>query len=224
MTITTPVWPTLLHSLATLALRDLPITRDATRADRAAARAWAQNFADESGHRRAIDGALLARLLKIDPLAPPARSLSPDEELWWRSARADARIDDVILPGDGPLVGSHRSPTIETWTECELSAMHAAWNILLGAPRQSLYARLLAGASWLTNTLQPDNATNHPWAVHAFIHLWQATGNAAFRHYAETLIHNCQVQRGQPDRFSSLLLLDAADALSRPAPRFSHAG
>lgn len=230
MTINATDWPTLLHSLAAEALRDTPLALGSTGVDAGAAKAWAKawamDFADESGHRRAIDGALLARLLKIDPPPPPppGRALSPDEDLWWRSARRDARVDDVILAADGPLVGSHRSPTIETWTECELSAMHAAWNILLDAPSASLYARLLAGASWLTTNLQPDNATNHPWAVHAFIHLWNATGDAAFRHYAETLIHNCQVQLGRPDRFSALLLLDAANALSRPAPRFAHAG
>jgi hypothetical protein len=64
-------------------------------------------------------------------------------------------------------------------------------------------------AEYLIAEVQPDNATNHPFALAAFLALAHA-GNFEAMLYAQTLLHNCQVQLGRPDAFSAALLLHAA--------------
>ncbi|MEO1585156.1 MAG: hypothetical protein AAFR96_11390, partial [Planctomycetota bacterium] len=72
--------------------------------------------------------------------------------------------------------------------------------------------------------IQPDNATNLPWAVHVFCVLAERDGDADASLYAETLLHNCVVGgAGRPDKLSALILLDSArrlrlEASSRGAP------
>lgn len=104
-----------------------------------------------------------------------------------------------------------RSPddVIEVWTETELSAVHAAWGV---AGWRDAAER---SAIWLVDEIQPDNATNLPWAVHVFADLGEREGRADLTMYANTLLHNCIVGSGRPDGLSALILLDAAAQLER---------
>ena len=70
----------------------------------------------------------------------------------------------------------------------------------------------MSAAEWHVQTLQPDNATNRPWAAHVFALLATRTGDPAATLHAQTLAHNCRVATGVPDRVSSLGLADAARA------------
>ncbi len=108
--------------------------------------------------------------------------------------------------------GSHRA--IEVWTETELASLHALW-WLAGLHQQDAWReRALRAARWHLIHLQPDNATNRPWAIHLFAHLATHECDAEAAAYAQTLLHNCQVHRGGPDEISSLILIDAAEALA----------
>ena len=74
----------------------------------------------------------------------------------------------------------------------------------------------MTAARWHINELQPDNATNHPWAVHTFLILAsQSPQDApAATFHADTLLHACQIKLGTPDLVSALILLDAANTLA----------
>ncbi|USN99362.1 MAG: hypothetical protein H6810_01410 [Phycisphaeraceae bacterium] len=207
-------WSDHLRSLAEPVLADTPLA-EGWWGDAAA---FVEGFADERGDRRAVDRPLLAWMVGADPGPPPP--LTPrgvDLRLWWTLHRGD-RIDSVIAPGPGPLVGrtAFESGAIETTTEIELGALHALGH---HATRDRRWmARCLDAARWHVEFLQPDNGTNHPWAVHVFVWLAMTetdesrAGEAAL--HAETLVHNALVASGRPDRFSACLLLDAARALA----------
>lgn len=66
----------------------------------------------------------------------------------------------------------------------------------------------------MVGELQPDNATNHPWAIHVFAAIAADENNAHADLYAQSLLHNALIDGGEPDTFSALILLDAAHALS----------
>lgn len=117
----------------------------------------------------------------------------------------EARVEDVF-PSDGrSLAHEAREESLETWTESELCCLHA----LSWMPEYS--RRVRAAASWLIETLQPDNATNHPWGVHVFATLGGEDADANM--YAQTLLHNALVGGGRggvPDARSAFILWDAA--------------
>lgn len=175
-------------------------------------------FRDELGHRRATDAPLLARLMGTHPGATPG-DLHPDAALWW--ALHDRSLDPVTLieAADGPLVPSLRRLGMEVWSEGELAALHAlSWHA--DRPGWSyLAARVESAARWHLAELQPDNATNRPWAVHVFADLAHRTGDATAHAHVGTLVHNSVVSLGRPDRLSAVILLDSADWLSRRVSR-----
>ena len=102
-----------------------------------------------------------------------------------------------------------RSPddVIELWTERELTIVHASWLL------DGWTSIAESSARWLVREIQPDNATNLPWAVHVFASLAIEDGSHEARMYAETLLHNCLVSRGRPHELSALIVLDAARQL-----------
>ncbi|MEO0631783.1 MAG: hypothetical protein AAFY46_13825, partial [Planctomycetota bacterium] len=106
-----------------------------------------------------------------------------------------------------PMQPRSRDDVIELWTERELTMVHAAWLL----PGWSEAAE--ASARWLIQEIQPDNATNLPWAVQVFASLTIEEDSHEARMYAETLMHNCMVSAGRPDPLSALVLLDAARQL-----------
>ena len=171
------------------------------------------HFRDELGHSRAVDEPFLRHVCGLPARAPELKASSPDVALWWMT------LDDEASPW--PLLdadGTHLIPRsdacqIEIWTETELSALHAVWTIACIRHDADLAQRCLVAARWHVAELQPDNATNHPWAIHVFLELWIRSDSPEARLHAESLLHNCLVQRGQPDVFSAIILLDAARTL-----------
>jgi hypothetical protein len=66
--------------------------------------------------------------------------------------------------------------------------------------------RLQAAVDWHLEWTQPDNATNRPWGIHAFL----ALGGLEGRMYAETMLHNAQAGGAQGDPLVAWALGDAA--------------
>ncbi|MEZ6243454.1 MAG: hypothetical protein R3B57_10475 [Phycisphaerales bacterium] len=204
-----------IHALAVTTLGEPPIPPGS-----AARRVWAGTLTDESGARPRTAIPLLEHLADI-PRAE--RTLSDVNDALWR-LRGGPGPDPLtlVLPGDGPLLGQS-GPGIESSTEQELAALHAlgALGVELDAP--PLWDRLWAAADWHVRELQPDNATNRPWAVHVFLlrasRCDDADLAAGARLHASTLLHNCQVLTGRPDRISACILLDAATILRRATDR-----
>lgn len=184
----------------------------------AQSRRFIETFADDAGDRRPVDRPLLAHMLHCGAGEMPA-SLRPDELAWWcchtRGAYHRLPLD---WKAAGRLFPEFASEAIETWTDTELSAVHAlAWEGLRGR-NHSILSRVARAAEWLLNEVQPDNATERPWAIHVFAAMSldasrSPEARAAADLYAQTLLNNAMVGRERPDRFSACLLWDAADWL-----------
>ena len=204
-------WRRQIDAVTTASIRGTVLEHTLT-APPAQRRAFAGTFADDAGHRRLIDRPLLAWVFGVelpaaaDPTPLPDR---PDLRLWH--ALQDRGIDPhacVTTPA-GALAPECRNEGIEVWTEVELACLHALWWHARRTGSEGLRNRAQDHARWLMEEIQPDNGTNHAWAVAAFVEL-AAGGNADAVLYAETLLHNCQVTLGKADRFSALLLVDAS--------------
>ncbi len=181
----------------------------------------ARAFRDERGHRRGVDGWIVARLLGAEGFTGPgdARGMadrSADVVLFGALVRGGEIPVDAVSAGEGSLVPFDPEIGIERWTQTELGALHAlgVWAARgVDGARETLAARVRAAARWHIAELQPDNATNHAWALHVFAELAVAGEDGAIMH-AQTLMHNAMVAGGGvPDAFSSVLLLDAAMVL-----------
>ncbi|MFG0307140.1 MAG: hypothetical protein ACF8Q5_13090 [Phycisphaerales bacterium JB040] len=212
-------------SIAATGLAGTPALSDTPPDDRLA---YLNGFRDEFLNRRATDRPLLARVLGVDPGPAPGRADAP-ARAWW--ALHDRSLDPAdFLPGldadpEGPLVHdpNDSSVAIEWRTLDELAALHALWDLSGERARADWRARCLGAARWHLGELQPDNATNQPWAVHVFLVLAAVDPDADTRagasFHAQTLLHACQVQQGRPDLVSGFVLLDAARMLEREARR-----
>jgi len=171
------------------------------------------DFADEFGSRPEIAHPLVAAVLGVSP-GPAPTGATPDVRLWYalHQAAPDVRIADQ--PMEGPLLDLPEDTSIEVRTEAELSALHAL-SRLAAVHARADWARRAAGAAlWHIRTMQPDNATNHPWAIQVFLERAAKTGEPESRMFAETLLHNCHVSLGRPDRLSAVILIDAGRALA----------
>ncbi len=166
--------------------------------------------ADELGQRRALDRAFV-RCVLGEGSGEPAKLSSAAAGLW--AAAAAGRRPVAPFARTGRLLQVDERSTIEQETEDELSGIHAAWRMARVTGDSALRARCLEAAAWCVENLQPDNATNRPWAAHVFAELWLREGDAGAALYAETLLHNCQVMFGRPDRVSALVLWDASREL-----------
>jgi len=168
---------------------------------------------DELGQRRRLDRAFLRCVLgpgvgkPEEPEGAAKLWMAAAGETEWEEARGEIAERGALM-GGGEEAG-----TIETATEAELSGLHAAWRIARQRDDAGLRERCFEAAAWAVEELQPDNATNRPWGAHVFTELWLARGNAGAALYAQTLVHNCQVTFGRPDRVSALVLWDAAEEL-----------
>jgi hypothetical protein len=167
-------------------------------------------FRDEAGHRREIDRYLLAHLVGVSPQSPPADA-GTDVALWARIASGSRDFFWTEIDTKRPwLVRERDDLTIETWTQAELCCLHA-----LSHAGPTLKPRADAAADWMIEHLQPDNATNHPWAIHMFLRRAAEIGSDEHRLYAEALLHNAVISLGRADRFSALILLDSGRWLQR---------
>lgn len=175
-------------------------------------------FRDEAGHRRAVDRYILAHLAGA-PVLPPPDQTSPDVAIWARIAGGAGDSCWAAFSHQEPwLVRERDDLTIETWTQAELCCLHA-----LSHAGPTLKPRADAAADWMLENLQPDNATNHPWAIHVFLSRSAELGSDEHRLYAEVLLHNAIISLGRADRFSALILLDAGRWLQDHAAATSDA-
>lgn len=138
---------------------------------------------------------------------------------------ADMELIDAVVsaatsePGrDGALHSYSPQETLDTWTYRELVGLHALANLAL-LRRNSVWSKRVEQIAvyHLENT-QPDNVTNQPWGVFAF--LW----SPKTRSFAEQQIHDATAQaaggRGQDmgstqglQPIAAMLLADAIRAL-----------
>ncbi len=166
---------------------------------------FAASFRDERGNRPKPLTEFLAHALDLPPTPSPD---SRGDAMLWHALRAGTTPTTTDA---GPLFPDLSTEGIEIWTETELAGLHAlSWHAI-AAP--ALRPRVISAAAWHVATLQPDNATNRPWAAHVFALLADQTGDPAATLHAQTLAHNCRIATGVPDRVSALVLADAADAL-----------
>ncbi len=176
---------------------------------------WVRGFADDAGHRRAIDPPLLCRMLRL-ATGDLARGERIDERLMLAACECASPMPpspSLTPDATGPLAPEFSERGIETWTEVEFGSLHALSWIALRRPEYR--ARVVSCARWLIDNLQPDNATNRPWASHVFLAIANGPSDLALL-YADTLIHNALVGQSRPDRFSAVLLLDSARWLAHP--------
>ncbi len=210
MTRTLDNWQQQIDVVANAALRGTPLEQALT-APPEEALAFARSFADDAGHRRAIDPPLLAWVLDLGPwdASDDAETDRCDLRLW--RALGDQSPDPHRLIGtpSGPLAPECRDEGIEVWTEVELASLQALWWHARRTGSATLHDRARAHARWLMDEIQPDNGTNHAWALAAFAEL-AAEGDPDATLYAETLLHNCQVTLGRADLLSAVLLVDAS--------------
>lgn len=198
------------------------------------ARSLLVTFRDEQGNRPRIIEWLLKWMLRdlltasdvagstvTESAARGSASATATEmDLWRALPGGEGAVAALLSPGSAtPMVAHSARASIEVWTETELCALHGAWNAR-ASDSSPLAQRCLAAAAWHVDNLQPDNATNLPWAVHVFLHRAEEMGDRTSGLYAQTLVHNCRVSRGKPDRLSALILLDASRMLrSTPGGR-----
>lgn len=190
------------------------------------------DFRDEQGNRpQSIEpflGWRLARGGKADPVMTSRGLLvggarpSTDARLWLALLDGDIDIDALLgsiaraprtSADEGALTPRGSLRTIEVWTETEVSSLHALWWASKIRSRPEWGDLALRCAAWHLEHVQPDNATNRPWAVHVFAQL-ALRGDTEAALHAQTLIHNCMVGTGKADRLSALILVDAAEALT----------
>lgn len=212
--VATPTLPQELHAAAT---RSDDETANSNASISTRTPDWIAAFSDGMGNRRRTDRPMLADMARASPgTTPDLTRLDPEEATWW--ALHDPRVLDnagIDLATTGPLFPALRDRGIEWWTQAELSGVHALSTLGLRAKNPAILARVERSATWLLEEVQPDNATQWPWAVHIFaaiaIHASrdQATRTAA-RHYAQTLVHNAIVNSGAPDPFAACILWSSA--------------
>jgi len=132
-----------------------------------------------------------------------------DAGLWWAIVDPNARqvVSTIVaLDAEGPLLAPDQFLAIEVWTESELCALHALFNLAMLEGNDAWLHRAERARDWHMEHTQPDNATGRPWAIHGFI----LAGTPEAQHYAETLLHNSLAITGTPDATSAWILLDAA--------------
>ncbi len=170
-------------------------------------------FRDERGHRRAVDGWIVARVLRAEGFAGPGDArASADVALFRGLVEGMGDPLSLVAEGEGSLVAFDPEVGIERWTQTELGALHAL-GVSAARGVEGARERVRAAGRWHIAELQPDNATNHAWALHVFVELALAGEDGAVIH-AQTLMHNAMVAGGGvPDAFSSVLMLDAAQIL-----------
>lgn len=169
--------------------------------------AWVRHLATVAGDTPRLDTAPPQAALR----APRPGLVGLDVALWTACASPLQRLNELPLDmaGDGPLHAWTGDGAIEVWTEVELSALHAAWRLARRGAHGELRMRIERAMRWHLEHTQPDNATNRPWALHAFL----LQGSPDARAYAGTLLHNAQALGGRPEPLSAWILSDAAAEL-----------
>lgn len=165
-------------------------------------------------------------------LLPPDRTLfSGDREeqrLWRAVAGEPIDVDSILGSRSGAILATDAYLAIEVWAECELAALHALHRLArVGTSGDAAIGdvgrgvrrreRLREAIHWHLEHTQPDNSTNRPWALHAFLLSEEGRGDAAL--YAETLLQNALVTEARDEPLSRWILADAARELRLAAAR-----
>lgn len=163
------------------------------------------------------------------PPDPTLLSGERGEQRLWRACLGEAPRTEILgdllddLLGElqailgarrGALLSTDGFLAIEVWTECELAAVHA-----LARCARHPDARIAAfsgdrvdeAVRWHLEHTQPDNATNRPWALHAFLLAEDGSGDPTA--YAETLLHNMSATEARNEPLSRWILADCAREL-----------
>lgn len=202
-------WSDQLQALATASLPDAPVGSGCSIQQR---QAFVADFRDEAGIRRSTDGHLISHLLGLFAgTYADSSGGGPEEQLWRAVLEPGLSLDCIDIHGSSELIPSARSLGLEAWTEMELSCLHALSTIAAIRRDEAVWARCRRAAEWHLAELQPDNATNRPWAVHAFVAISETHPHALM--HAGTLVHNACVERGRPERRSALIMLHSAMVL-----------
>ena len=97
----------------------------------------------------------------------------------------------------------------EPWWQAEMIILHALHSFALRSRDRDLVDKTLACADFHLREIQPDHATNEPWAVHAYASHFD--GNVT----AETLWHAAYIQHGgAPGPVARLLAREASASLA----------
>lgn len=155
------------------------------------------------------------------PLPPDPTLLAGErgEQCLWRACAGEpVAVEEVLGSRRGSLLAPDAFLAIEVWAECELSALHALHRLArLSGPvaRARLRARALEAIRWHLEHTQPDNSTNRPWALHAFLLAEGCVGGGTddASLYAETLLHNMCATDARNEPLSRWILADAAREL-----------
>ncbi len=133
--------------------------------------------------------------------------------------------------GPRPLLATRDDLAIEVWTECELAVLHAGFRRLLESEARgpaapvALVERhrrdLQDAVAWHLEHTQPDNATTHPWSLHAVLELGSPTAEAI--DHAGSMLHAMQAAAvmtpdGRPDPLSRWIAADLVRTLSSLGP------
>ena len=141
-----------------------------------------------------------------------ARGETPDVTLWRAMSDDSIEVDRIIeTPTNGSLFPMDLYSAIEVWTESDLCGLHALWNLASTRARNDWMTRAHDIRDWHLEHIQPDNATNRPWALHVFL----LAGTPEAIHHASILLHNCQAMHGHPDPLSARILMESARQLER---------
>jgi hypothetical protein len=145
------------------------------------------------------------------PLPPDPTLLTGErgeQRLWRACAGEPISVEEVLGGRRGSLLAPDAFLAIEVWAECELAALHALHRLARTAsPADSaaLQDRASEAIHWHLEHTQPDNSTNRPWALHAFV----LHGSAEAALYAQTLLHNAQAGGAMGDPLVQWILADA---------------
>ncbi len=122
-------------------------------------------------------------------------------------SQAITRLNPTAL-----IAGINDNP--EPWWANELLILHALQSFAFLDGRVHLQEKLDACINFHLAEIQPDHATNEPWAIHAFAA--HANGNVT----AETLLHAGMVHGGgQLTHVAQLIVADALHSLEAKASR-----
>jgi len=182
---------------------------------RSVAGAQAEDLATRVEGGTRVDPYLLASLGVAD--APEQdQTQRPDERLWRLLVTDDGNALDVVAE-QGRLFDAGAWSAIEVATEAELCGLQALAHAAIGS--EPVMDRCLSAARWLMDEIQPDNATNRPWACGFFAWLWCERGAAEALHYVEGQLHAAMAGTGTgtAEPRSGLILLDSANWLDRIA-------
>ncbi len=140
-------------------------------------------------------------------LAQQATLLSRDIDLEMTDSLVAAIVANPAE--DGALHRMSSDESLDGWTYGELAGLHGLARLALLRRNQSWAKRVEEIALFHLENTQPDNATNQPWALFAF--LWSGKTHS----FADQQLHDATTHAGGSiTPLAGMLLADAADCLA----------